>query len=61
MVNLPVLAFGRAAEDNLRGLRRSSERRDVRDTGALDGQEREEECQEDRQQAHANRHLELDG
>lgn len=50
----PVLALGSTAEDDLGGFGCSSQRRNVRDTSALNGEEGEEEGQEDREDGHAN-------
>jgi hypothetical protein len=55
----PALSLGCATEHDLRGLRSSGQRGDVCNTGALDGEEGEDESQEDREQAHPDRHVVL--
>lgn len=59
MLDLPSLAFGCASKNDLRSLGSSSQWGDVSDTSALNSQEREEKCQEDGEQRHANWHIEL--
>jgi hypothetical protein len=55
----PALGFGRATEHNLRCLRSGGQGGNVCNTGTLDGEEGEDECQEDGKQAHPDRHIVL--
>ena len=59
LLRSPALTLGSTTEDDLRGLGSGGQRRNVRDTGALDGEEREEECKDDREDASACRHAKL--
>ena len=56
----PTLGLSRATKHDLRGFGSGSQRSDVCDTSALDGEEGEDERQEDGKQAHADRHVVLD-
>ena len=57
--DLPVLTLGCATKNDLRSLGGSSKRRDISDSSALDGHEREEESEEDGKNGHSNGHVVL--